>query len=253
MEQTKPVVVISGGAQGIGWATAQCFAAQHYRVVILDKNGELAAERVASLGAEHRSYEVDITNESQVTDVIEKVIEHCRHIDCLVNNAGVGEQIGSTFEQSYSAFLQVLQSHLSGCFLLSRAVAQQMVQQSQKGSIVNLGSIAADRGIPARNAYAAAKAGISAMTRSMAVEWGAFGVRVNAVAPGYTYTDLVKKLEQEGKVDVEAIQRRTPLGRMAQPQEIAHAIVFLASEQASFITGTTLSVDGGWTINGSTN
>lgn len=250
MGQTKPVVVISGGAQGIGWATALCFAAQNYRVVILDKNGELAAQRVMDLGAEHHSYEVDITNEVQVNRIIANVIEYFQRIDCLVNNAGLGEQKGDTLEQNYAAFLQVLQSHLSGCFLLSRAVAQHMMKQSQKGCIVNLGSIAAERGIPARNAYAAAKAGMSAMTRSMAVEWGARGIRVNAVAPGYTYTDLVKKLEQEGKVDMEAIQRRTPLGRMAQPQEIAQAIVFLASEQASFITGTTLSVDGGWTVNG---
>ncbi len=253
MEEIKPVVVISGGAQGIGWATSIGFAAQGYKVMILDKNGELATQRAAELGVGHHAYEVDITIESQVSEAIKEIIDSNQRIDCLVNNAGVGEQQGSTFEQSYSLFLQVLQSHLSGCFLLSRAVAQQMAQQSQKGSIVNLGSIAGERGIPARNAYAAAKAGISAMTRSMAVEWGALGVRVNAVAPGYTYTDLVRKLEQEGKVDIGAIQRRTPLGRMAQPEEIADSILFLASKQASFITGTTLTIDGGWTINGNTD
>lgn len=250
MDYVKPVVVISGGAQGIGWATAMCFKAQGYSVVILDKNAELAAQRAVDLGVGHQAYEVDVTAEDNVLAVLEQIIAHYQRIDCLVNNAGIGEQQGGTFDQTYSAFTHILTSHLSGCFLLSRTVAQQMKQQNQKGVIVNLGSIAGAMGIPARNAYAAAKAGVSAMTRSMACEWGPLGIRVNAIAPGYTYTDLVKKLEQEGKVDIEAIQHRTPLGRLAQPEEIAEAIVFLASKQASFITGTTLVVDGGWTVNG---
>lgn len=250
MGETKPVVVISGAAQGIGWATASGFKDQGYRVVILDKNGELAAQRALELGPEHQAHEVDVTVEDKVLASLEQILHHNQRIDCLVNNAGIGEQPGGTFEQTYTAFTEVLSSHLAGCFLLSRTVAQYMAQQTQKGTIVNVGSFAGMMGLPARNAYAAAKAGISAMTRSMACEWGALGIRVNAVAPGYIYTDLLKKLEREGKVDIAAIQQRTPLGRLAQPEEIADVIVYLASKQASFITGTTLTVDGGWTVNG---
>ena len=249
LEKVKPVVVISGGAQGIGWATAQSFAAQGYQVAIVDKDIDLARQRVQILGNEHAAYEVDVTQEDSVHLAIEAIIKRYQVIDCLVNNAGLGEQEGTTFEQSLMGFERVVASHLSGCFLLSQAVAQHMAQQA-KGAIVNLSSIAGFAGIPARNAYAAAKSGVNAMTRSMACEWGELGIRVNAVAPGYVYTELVKRLEQQGKVDVQAVRARTPLGRLAEPEEIAEAIVFLASERASFITGTTLMVDGGWIANG---
>lgn len=249
VKQKKPVVVISGGAQGIGWATAQCFAQHGYCVAILDKEYDLAVQRANELGSEHSAYEVDVTSEDSVTLAVEAIVQRYQSIACLVNNAGVGEQPGMTLEQKLSAFEVILATHLSGGFLLSRIVAKQMQRQG-KGAVVNLSSIAAFAGIPARNAYAAAKAGLSAMTRSMACEWGELGIRVNAIAPGYVYTELVKKLEQQGKVDVKAIQARTPLRRLAQPEEIAEAIVFLASDKASFITGTTLMVDGGWLANG---
>jgi NAD(P)-dependent dehydrogenase (short-subunit alcohol dehydrogenase family) len=116
----------------------------------------------------------------------------------------------------------------------------------RSGAIVNLGSIAGLAGIPARNAYGAAKAGIVAMTRSLACEWARDGVRVNAVAPGYVATELVETLKRNGQMNLQAIERRTPMGRLAQPDEIARAISFLASDAASYITGTVLSVDGGW-------
>jgi NAD(P)-dependent dehydrogenase (short-subunit alcohol dehydrogenase family) len=119
-----------------------------------------------------------------------------------------------------------------------------------EGAIVSLASIAGLRGLPRRNAYGAAKAGIIATTRSMAAEWGRRGVRVNAVAPGYVGTALAEALAREGKIDTGAIARRTPLGRLARPEEIAEAIWFLASPSATFITGAVLPVDGGWTAFG---
>ena len=116
----------------------------------------------------------------------------------------------------------------------------------RSGAIVNLASIAGLAGIPARNAYGAAKAGIVAMTRSLACEWARSGLRVNAVAPGYVRTALVDKLVREGALDVAAIEARTPLGRLAEPAEIADVIAFLLSSRASYVTGTCVEADGGW-------
>src|SRR3989344_2861486 len=159
-------------------------------------------------------------------------------IDALVNNAGIGDQAGSTLEQNVEAFDRVLAVHLRGAFLMSQAVIERMLQQEcnvrdSRGAIVNIGSIASFGGIPGRNAYSAAKAGILGMTRALAVEWARQGIRVNAVAPGYVATTLVAELAKKGAVDAQAIAQRTPLGRMAKPIEIAEVIAFLVSPAAS--------------------
>jgi NAD(P)-dependent dehydrogenase (short-subunit alcohol dehydrogenase family) len=176
-------------------------------------------------------------------------------IDALVNNAGVGDQGGSTVTQNTDAFDRVLAVHLRGTYLMSQAVARVMLKAvpqdgGARGAIVNLGSIASSIGLPTRNAYCAAKAGVLGMTRAMACEWARSGIRVNAVAPGYVNTTLVAGLQQKGMLDGRAVAHRTPLGRMAEPHEIAEAVAFLASRKASYITGAVLPVDGGWTAFG---
>ena len=133
---------------------------------------------------------------------------------------------------------------------MSRHIAAAMIATGRGGAIVNFASIAAFAGLPRRNAYGAAKAGIVAMTRNMACEWAAAGIRVTAVAPGYVETDLVRNLVAQGLLDPDLIRRRTPMGRMIAPEEIAEAVWFLASPAASAITGTVLSVDAGWSAFG---
>jgi NAD(P)-dependent dehydrogenase (short-subunit alcohol dehydrogenase family) len=167
----------------------------------------------------------------------------------LVNNAGIGEQAKPTVEQSVQAFDALLGVHLRGTFLASREAARTMLAQGA-GAIVNLCSIAGLAGIPQRNAYGAAKAGIAAMTRSMAFEWARDGIRVNAVAPRYVATELAQKLVENGQIALPSIERRTPMGRLAHPDEIAQAILFLASNAASYVTGAVLSADGGWHASG---
>lgn len=239
------VAIVTGGAEGIGWATAQRLAQDFRRIVILDLNAGAARERAAELGSGHLGLACDVADAGSVEAAIAEVVGQCGRIDALVNNAGIGEQAAATVDQQVEGFDRVLAVHLRGSFLASREAARAMLVQGT-GVIVNIASIAGQAGIPGRNAYGAAKAGIAAMTRAMACEWARRGVRVNAVAPGYVRTALVDKLAREGALDTAAIEARTPMGRMARPEEIAEAIAFLASSRASFITGTTLNADGGW-------
>ncbi len=239
------VAVITGAADGIGWATAQRLAQDFDRVALLDLDAEAARVRAAQLGDGHLGVGCDVSDEASVARAFEAVREAFGRIDALVNNAGIGEQAGPTLAQDVAAFDRVLDVHLRGTFLASRAAARHMLAQGG-GAIVNIASIAGQAGIPGRNAYGAAKAGIAAMTRSMACEWARRGVRVNAVAPGYVRTALVERLVKDGLIDAGGIESRTPLGRMARPEEIAQVIAFLASPQASYVTGTTVNADGGW-------
>ncbi|VWC87927.1 MULTISPECIES: glucose 1-dehydrogenase [Burkholderia] len=239
------VAIVMGGADGIGWACAKRFAEDGYRVAIADLNGERAARRAAELGPQHVGMGGDVASESEMVALMRTVVGRFDRIDVLVNNAGIGEQNAPTLEQSSAAFDRLLSVHVRGTFLASREAARVMLAQ-RAGAIVNLCSIAGQGGIPTRNAYGAAKAAIASLTRSMACEWARQGVRVNAVAPGYVATELVDTLARNGQLNRAAIERRTPLGRLAEPDEIAQAIAFLASDAASYITGTVLNVDGGW-------
>ena len=239
------VVLVTGGADGIGWAIARRFAAGGFHVAIADLREAAAEARAAELGPAHMGLGCEVADEAQVVAAVSAVVARWGRIDVLVNNAGIADAMAPTLEQDAGFFMRLLAIHLQGTFVASREAARTMLGQGS-GAIVNLGSMAGNVGLPRRNAYGAAKAGIHAMTRSMAVEWGRGGIRVNAIAPGYVRTRLVDKLAQEGKIDAAAIERRAPLGRLGTPEEMANAVWFLASPEASYITGTVLNVDGGW-------
>lgn len=251
MMDTLALAIVTGAADGIGWATAQCLAASGWQVALLDLNGDLAKERAQSLGEGHSGWACDVTSVESVKAAVTGVKEIHGHIEALVNNAGIADQTSPTLQQDIGAFDRVLSVHLRGTFLMSQQVIAAMVEQSRdahgvRGAIVNIGSIASTGGIPGRNAYCSAKAGVLGMTRALASEWARKGIRVNAVAPGYVKTALVQRLTEQGAIDGATIARRTPMGRMAETAEIANAISFLVSPQASYITGAVLPVDGGW-------
>jgi NAD(P)-dependent dehydrogenase (short-subunit alcohol dehydrogenase family) len=242
---TERVAIVTGAGDGIGWATAQRLAQDFAHVVVADLRADAATARATELGAAHAGFGCDVSREADVVALMRQVRERFGRIDLLVNNAGIGEQTVMTLEQSVEAFDRILSVHLRGTFLASREAARVFVEQGS-GAIVNISSFAGLGGHPGRNAYGAAKAGIASMTEAMASEWARDGIRVNAVAPGYVLTDLVKALVAKGALNLADIEARTPMGRTAQPTEIAEAIAFLGSERASFITGITLPVDGGW-------
>lgn len=241
---TRKVALITGGADGIGWATCERFAKAGWRVVIADLNRDRAIERAEALGPGHLGFGADVSSESDVIALMAAIREAAGRLDAVVNNAGIGAPHIPTREQTTEVFDRVVDIHLRGTFLMCREASRLMAGTG--GAIVNISSIAGITGLPRRNAYGAAKAGIVALTRSLAGEWAGEGIRVNAVAPGFTETALVKKLADAGSVDADRLKRRIPMGRLGRPEEIAEAIHFLASDAASYITGALLSVDGGW-------
>lgn len=241
----RRVALITGAADGIGWALARRFAEGGCRVAIADLNGDLATRRAAELGADHLAFTCDVSDEAAVVQTIRDLTATAGRLDVLVNNAGIGDLRLPTLEQHTADFDRIVRVNLHGTFMASREAARVMAG-GPGGAILNVGSIAGQVGFPSRNAYGAAKAGVAMMTRSMACEWAHLGLRVNALAPGYVDTPLVHRRESAGRLDRGQLRRRIPMGRLAEPGEIAEAGWFLCSPAASYITGAVLNVDGGW-------
>jgi len=243
------VTLITGGAAGIGKATAQLFAAKGAKVVICDVNPEAGEATVKALGPEHRFYQVDVTKRDAVQAWVDDVVAQHGRIDVLINNAGVlrDNQLvkvkdGALVKQMPEAdFDLVIAVNLKGVFNCTQAVAPHMITGGG-GVILNASSIVGLDGNFGQTNYVATKAGVIGMTKVWARELGRHNIRVNAVAPGFTATEMVMAMPQK---ILDGMKARTPLGRMGQPRDIANAYLFLASDEASFITGVVLRVDGG--------
>jgi len=244
------VALITGAAQGIGKRTAQVLAARGYRLVLNDLRSP--SETTASLPAGTEVLEVvaDVSDEHQVLQMVARVLERFGRLDVLVNNAGISFIKPAETIQS-AEWKRVMDVNLFGPFLLCREFGKVMLAQGQ-GSIVNVASVAGLLGIGDRAAYNASKHGLIGLTRTLASEWGARGVRVNAVCPGWVKTEMDQKDMGSGAYTDADIENRVPMARFAQPDDVAQAIAFLADpQQSAFINGHALSVDGGWAADGS--
>jgi NAD(P)-dependent dehydrogenase (short-subunit alcohol dehydrogenase family) len=211
---------------------------------------DLEASRAAveALGVRAGAFRMDVLRRASVSEAVAAVSKAFGKIDILVNNAGVNVR-KTTLELSEEEWDLVLDTNLKGYFLVAQAVAPHMIRQG-RGKIINMASIFGTVGMNNQLAYASSKGGIVMMTKVMAIEWAARGVRVNAIAPGYIETEFVKGLVLQGILDADKLARRTPMGRLGSGEEIAEAAIFLASPAASFITGEILTVDGGWSSYG---
>jgi NAD(P)-dependent dehydrogenase (short-subunit alcohol dehydrogenase family) len=249
MSNQAPVVLITGSAHGIGFATAQKFFANGYNVAISDLNeGEIesALKELDPEGNRSIGLKVDVTSRQDIEAGVAKLIAKFGRLDVLVNNAGNFRQ-GATDTYSDSDWDQIISVHLDGAFKAAQ-IAYPYLKKAPAAAIVSISSIAARVGLPKRASYNVSKAGIEALTRTLAVEWASDGIRVNAVAPGFTESRNMKDLEDKGLTTPAKLLAAIPLGRFAKMSEQAAAIYFLASAEASFITGQTLIVDGGTTI-----
>jgi NAD(P)-dependent dehydrogenase (short-subunit alcohol dehydrogenase family) len=234
------VVVVTGGARGIGEAICRAFLEQGARVVTLDLLD--APEPVAGI----RYIRADISNPESVAAAFADIEQHEHRVDVLVNNAGI-QRVGLIGDLPYEQWAAVIGTNLSGAFLCDSTVVPIMRRQ-RSGSIVHVSSVAAFNGLPGRSPYAAAKAGLLALTRVLAVEVAQFGIRVNAVAPGFTRTGLVDQAIRDGSLQEDWMLERVPMNRLAEPREIALVVRFLAGDEASYVTGQVIIADGGWQV-----
>jgi NAD(P)-dependent dehydrogenase (short-subunit alcohol dehydrogenase family) len=245
-ELGSSIVLITGGASGLGFAAAQGFADQGAIVVIADLKETDSRVAALKVGDRHLGLGCDVADESQVNALVKFVIGQFGRVDVLINCAGIADQVTPTIEQDIAHFRRLLDIHLTGTYMVTKACAPHMLKQG-KGCVINVSSIAGVTGLTYRNAYSAAKAGISMLTRTLGCEWAEEGLRVNAIAPGYILTPLTQTLIDKGRLDKRVVERRTPMGKFGKPSHIADAMLFLASDRAEFITGVTLPVDGGYT------
>jgi 3-oxoacyl-[acyl-carrier protein] reductase len=234
------VAFITGGARGIGRATAQAFAAEGARVIVADVDAEASEVTARALGGGAIGLAIDVADAQSVKSVVATALSRAERIDVLVNNAGITRD-ASLLKTSDEAWDSVIAVNLSGTFYMTREVAPHMVGRGS-GAIVNASSVVGVYGNFGQTNYVATKSGVIGMTRVWARELGRKGVRVNCIAPGFIATDMTAKMPEDL---LEAMKKKTPLGRLGTPDDVARAYLFLASDEASFINGQVLGVDGG--------
>jgi 3-oxoacyl-[acyl-carrier protein] reductase len=244
---TGRVAVVTGSARGIGAATARRFAQEGASVAVLDLDEGAAAATAAGLGAGRAlGLSCDVADAASVSRAVQRVVDELGKVDVLVNNAGVTRD-NLLFKMTEEDWDAVMNVHLRGAFLMTREVQRHMVA-AKYGKILNLSSVSA-LGNRGQANYSAAKMGLQGLTRTLAIELGPFGINVNAVAPGFIVTDMTDATARRLGVEPEdfrkAAAESTPVRRVGAPEDIAATAAFLCSDEASFITGQTLYVDGG--------
>ncbi|MCT2343829.1 SDR family NAD(P)-dependent oxidoreductase [Niallia taxi] len=236
------VAVITGGASGIGAATARLFVSEGAKVVLVDLNeekGKAFESELKALNADALFVKANITSEEEVANIFTQTIEKFGKVDIVFNNAGIG-RVHPTHELDYAEWRQTVNVDLDGVFLVAREAIREMLKAGG-GAIVNTASMYGWVGSPGSAAYNAAKGGVVNLTRSLALEYAEQNIRVNALCPGFIDTPIIP---EESKL---ALAAATPVKRLGKAEEMAKAVLFLASDDSSYMTGNSLTVDGGYT------
>ena len=237
----EKVAVVTGGASGIGLATTKKLLSEGANVVILDL--KMDEEIINSLGENALYLKCDVSNEENVKNCIEEIIKKFDHIDYLVANAGIGGSASKPHEVSMDEWNKVISVNQTGIFLVNKYVINEMLKNG-KGAVVNTSSMYGLVGSTTSFAYSASKGAINQMTRSLALTYARDNIRVNAIAPGYVDTPILSMVPDNIK---EAMGNELPIGRLGKDTEIANLICYLLSDDASFITGAIIPIDGGFT------
>jgi len=245
-EQTMRTALITGGGSGIGLAIAEKFVTNGITTVIVGRDQQKLAAAAAKLGPLCHPVSADLNDLAAIPALVQKIIDTYGHIDILVNNAGINMK-KEFAEVTDEDFDRILHTNVKAVFSLSREVVKRMLPLG-KGNIINISSMASQYGIPKVIAYTASKSAIEGMTKAMAVELSPMGILVNCIAPGFIATEMSAKALNGDAERKQKVFSRTPLGRLGDPADIGDAALFLASDQAKYLTGVILPVDGGNSI-----
>lgn len=243
---TQKIALVTGGNSGLGYAIATKFCKQGYKCLIVGRNKDKTENACETIGVNAIPVVFDLNKVEEIPDLITDIVKEYGNINVLVNNAGINMK-KDFLEVTNSDFMDILQTNVLSLFAISREVVKSM-KNTNGGSIVNISSMAAQYGIPKVIAYTASKTAVEGMTRSMAVDLAQYNVRVNCVAPGFIKTPMTATALDSDPERKNKVFSRTPMGKMGLPEDIADAVYFLANEEAKFVTGTVLCVDGGNSI-----
>jgi NAD(P)-dependent dehydrogenase (short-subunit alcohol dehydrogenase family) len=248
MKLAGKTALVTGATKGIGRGIATALAGEGARVVVNARTAADCAAVARDLGGGAVGIAADLSRSPEVHRLAREAEAALGEVDILVNNAGQ-PRVAPSVDLPEADYRYTMDLNLTAYVLLSQAIGRGMLERG-RGVVINVSSMNGTVPFPERLAYCVSKAGVNMMTRIMAIEWAAAGVRVNAIAPGYVETEFITYLGQRGIVDRAALARRTPLGRLGTPAEIGAVAVFLASDEASFVTGEILTADGGWSAYG---
>ncbi len=240
------VALVTGGARGIGKEIALVLAKEGANIALCDVNleeAEKTAKEIQGLGRESMAFKADVADSGQVQDMVDKILDKFKRLDILINNAGITRD-GLIIRMSEEDWDKVIAVNLKGCFVCTKIASKVMLKQ-RSGKIVNLASIIGIMGNAGQANYAASKAGIIGLTKSVAKELASRGVCVNAIAPGFINTEMTAKLPEEVQKNMLS---NIPLKRFGEPKDVANLVLFLSSENSSYITGQVISIDGGMSM-----
>lgn len=240
---SQKIAIVTGGGSGLGLAIARKLVSKNFFTIIIGRDQSKLNAAVESIGHDIAAKVFDLTQLDKIPTLVQELVAQYGRIDVLVNNAGINQK-KSALEVTDAEFQQILQTNLSSVFAITREVAKVMTKARQ-GSIVNISSMASQYGIPGVVSYTASKSAIEGITKALAVELSPVGVRVNCIAPGFIETDMSAKALNGDPERKQKVLSRTPMGTLGKPEDVAKAVYFLANDDANFVTGTILRVDGG--------